>query len=515
MLQEYKNEACLDFSRRENIDPMLEALKYVDGKKGSHYPLVIGGERVDSDRKITSVNPSRKDEVIGTAASATVEQAEKAVQCALGAFADWKKVSARERAGYLLKAAALLRRRKFEFSAWLVEEAGKNFAEADADTAEAIDFMEYYARQILELDKGMKVYSYPGETNECKYIPLGVGVVISPWNFPLAILVGMTTAAIVAGNTVIMKPASSTAVIAAKFMELLEEAGLPAGVVNYLPGQGGLIGDYLVKHPKVRFINFTGSKEVGLSINRLAAETYPGQIWLKRVVLEMGGKDTILVDSETCLEDAANGIIASTFGFQGQKCSACSRAVIVSDVYDKLVELIKAKAEALTVGEARTPGINMGPVIDEKAYKNVLNYIEIGKTEGRMIAGTGTLPENGYYVRPTVFADVAPEARISKEEIFGPVLALIKAKDFDDGLAIANNTEYGLTGAVYSTNRAKLDKARREFHVGNLYFNRKCTGALVGVQPFGGFNMSGTDSKAGGADYLLLFLQAKSVTERL
>ncbi len=515
MLPEYKNEAYIDFSKQENLGLMLEALKRVDSSKGAHFHLVIGGERFHSDQVIQSINPSNYEEIIGTAASATVEQAEKAIQCALTAFESWKNVSARERAGYLLKAAAILRRRKYEFSAWLVEEAGKNFAEADADTAEAIDFLEYYARQMLELNKGMKVYPYPGETNECNYIPLGVGVIISPWNFPLAILVGMTSAAVVAGNTVVMKPASTTVVIAAKFMELLEEAGLPGGVVNFLPGSGGLIGDYLVKHPKVRFINFTGSKEVGLRINRLAAETAPGQKWLKRVVLEMGGKDTIIVDSDTCLEDAAAGIVASAFGFQGQKCSACSRAVIVSDVYDRMAELIRERVLALSVGASRVPGISMGPVIDEKAYNNILNYIETGKNEGRLIAGGAALPKKGYYIQPTVFADVKPGAVIAQEEIFGPVLALIKAGDFDDALNIANNTEYGLTGAVYTNNRTRLEKAKREFHVGNLYLNRKCTGALVGVQPFGGFNMSGTDSKAGGADYLLLFMQAKSVTERL
>lgn len=515
MLPEYKNEACIDFSEQENQSLMLEALKMIDSSKGAHYPLIIGGERFESAEIIRSINPSDYNEVVGTAASATVEQAEKAVQSALLAFEDWSRISAGERVGYLLKAAAILRRRKFEFSAWMVEEAGKNFPEADADTAEAIDFLEYYARQMLELDRGMKVYPYPGETNECSYIPLGVGVVIAPWNFPLAILAGMTSAAIVAGNTVVMKPASSTVVIAAKFMEVLEEAGLPGGVVNYLPGRGSQIGDYLVKHPKVRFVNFTGSKEVGLRINKLAAEIAPGQKWLKRVVLEMGGKDTIVVDSEACPEDAAAGIVTSAFGFQGQKCSACSRTVIVSDVYERTVELIKEYVNSIKTGASRTPGIGMGPVVDKNAYNNILRYIETGKTEGRLIAGGGSLPGSGYFLQPTVFADVQPDTVISQEEIFGPVLAIIRAKDFDDALDIANNTDYGLTGAVYTKNRSKIEKAKRRFHVGNLYLNRKCTGALVGVQPFGGFNMSGTDSKAGGTDYLLLFMQAKSVTERL
>lgn len=515
MLSGYKNEEYINFSREENLSAMADALKLVDSRKGSHYPLVIGGERYKTEEVIRSLNPSNYEEIIGTASSATVELAEKAVQSALEAFHSWKHVSAKGRADYLFKAAAIIRRRKLEFSAWLVEEAGKNFPEADADTAEAIDFLEYYGRQMLKLDRGMDVYPYPGEVNECTYIPLGVGVVISPWNFPLAILAGMTAAAVVAGNTVIMKPASTTAVIAAKFMEVWEEVGLPKGVVNYLPGSGGLIGDYLVKHPQVRFINFTGSKEVGLRINRLAAELAPGQKWIKRVALEMGGKDPIIVDSEACLEDAAAGVVMSAFGFQGQKCSACSRAIVVADVYDEVVELIKRKVDALKVGASRIPGIDMGPVIDERAYRNILKYIETGKKEGRLLNGGGAAPGKGYFIQPTVFADVMPDATIAQEEIFGPVLAIIKAKDYEDALSIANNTEYGLTGAVYTKNRSKLEKARREFHVGNLYFNRKCTGALVGVQPFGGFNMSGTDSKAGGADYLLLFMQAKTVVERL
>ena len=515
MLQGYKNEEYIDFGRQENLSSMQQALEWVDSQKGRHYPLIIGGERVDSKEKIESLNPSNFREIIGTSASATVEQAEKAVRRACEAFESWRHVSARERAGYLFKAAAIIRRRKLEFSSWMVEEAGKNFQEADADTAEAIDFLEYYARQVLKLDSGMDVYPYPGEINECIYTPLGVGAVITPWNFPLAILVGMTSAAVVAGNTVIMKPAGPTVVIAAKFMEVWEEAGLPAGVVNYLPGSGSLIGEYLVKHSRIRFINFTGSKEVGLRINSQAAEVAPGQKWIKRVILEMGGKDCIIVDSEANLEEAAAGIVASAFGFQGQKCSACSRAIIVSDVYDRMLELIKEKTSSLTVGTSRTPGINMGPVIDEKAYGKILEYIETGKREGTLLTGGDRCLEGGYFIQPTVIVGVKPDAVIAQEEIFGPVLAVIKADDFKDALRIANGTEYGLTGALYTKNREKLEKARREFHVGNLYLNRKCTGALVGVQPFGGFNMSGTDSKAGGADYLLLFLQAKSVTERL
>ncbi len=515
MVVNYKNESYTDFTLEINKAKMETALSVVDSQKGKDYPLIVGGKKINTDAKITSINPSKIKEIIGTAACADTEIAEEAIQCSLEAFATWKEVSPRQRASYLFKAAAILRRRKFEFSAWLVEEAGKSWQEADADTAEAIDFLEYYGRQIFKLAKGMDVYQYTGELNECFYIPLGVGIVISPWNFPLAILTGMTSAAIVAGNTVVIKPSSQTPIIAAKFTEIWEEAGLPDGVINYLPGSGSTIGDYLVKHPKVRFINFTGSKDVGLRINQLAAELSPGQKWIKRVILEMGGKDAIIVDSEACLEDAADGIVASAFGFQGQKCSACSRAIITADVYDKMVELLVERTKKLKVGPSRTFGINMGPVIDEKAYKNILDYIEIGKAEGKLVIGGNKLSQEGYYIAPTIITDLDPEARVAQEEIFGPVLSVIKARNYDHALEIANGTEYGLTGAVYSKNREKLGKARREFHVGNLYFNRKCTGALVGVQPFGGFNLSGTDSKAGGPDYLQLFMQAKSVAEKL
>lgn len=515
MVTEFRNEALVNFSLPENKQAMEMALGRIAAQKGGHYPLVIGGQKITTQTLITSVNPSNFAEVIGTTASANTELAEKAVQAAITAFADWQYVSPEERARYLFKAAAVMRRKKFEFSAWLVEEAGKNWVEADADTAEAIDFLEYYAHQMLKYAAGMPVVPNAGEQNECFYIPLGVGLIVPPWNFPLAILTGMTAAAIVTGNTVIMKPASTTPVIAAKLMELWEEVSLPPGVVNFLPGSGGIIGDFLVSHPHIRFINFTGSKEVGLRINKLAAEISPGQKWIKRVVAEMGGKDAIIVDNEADLEDAANGIVSSAFGFQGQKCSACSRAIIVKDVYEEMVAKIIAKTRALKLGPASEPGVDLGPVIDIHAYNKILEYIEIGRGEGRIVAGGTKGADTGYFIEPTVIADVAPHARIAQEEIFGPVVAIIKAEDFDQALAIANDTEYGLTGAVYSRNRAKLEKARREFHVGNLYFNRKCTGALVGVHPFGGFNMSGTDSKAGGSDYLLLFMQAKSVTEKL
>jgi 1-pyrroline-5-carboxylate dehydrogenase len=332
---------------------------------------------------------------------------------------------------------------------------------------------------------------------------------------PTAILVGMTTAAWVSGNTVVLKPSSDSPAIAAQFFSVLEEAGLPAGVVNFLTGSGGTVGNALVQHPKTRFVAFTGSKEVGLGINELAAKTVPGQIWIKRVIAEMGGKDSIVVDSDTDVDAAVEGVFVSAFGYQGQKCSACSRAIVVRDVYDQFLEKLKKRVATVRIGPTDDQSNYLGPVINESAMNSILNYIEVGKREGNLIAGGQRAREDGWYIEPTVIADVPPKGRISQEEIFGPVLAVIPARDYDDALAIANNTEYGLTGAVFSRSREHLEKARASFHVGNLYLNRKCTVALVGGHPFGGFNMSGTDSKAGGRDYLLLFTQAKVVSEKI
>ncbi|MBO2533374.1 delta-1-pyrroline-5-carboxylate dehydrogenase [Planifilum fulgidum] len=513
MVVDFRNEPFTDFSKEENRRAFEEALETVRAQLGREYDLIIGGERIRTEEKIRSINPSNVDETIGYVSKANQELAEKAMQAAAKKFEEWKAVSPEARARILFRAAAILRRRKHEFSAWMVHEAGKNWPEADADTAEAIDFMEFYGREMIRLSERQPLTRIPGEDNELYYIPLGVGVVIPPWNFPLAIMVGMTTASLVAGNTVVLKPASNTAVIAAKFMEILQDAGLPDGVVNYVPGPGGEVGEYLVKHPLTRFVAFTGSRDVGLRINELAAQTAPGQKWIKRVIAEMGGKDSIIVDKDADLDLAAQTIVTSAFGFSGQKCSACSRAIVLEDVYDEVLNKVVEKTKQLKVAEAKSFGVDMGPVIDENAYRKILEYIEIGKKEGRLMTGGGKAEGNGYFIQPTIFADVSPDARIAQEEIFGPVLAFIKAKDFDDALRIANNTEYGLTGSVISRNRANLEKARTEFHVGNLYFNRKCTGALVGVHPFGGFNMSGTDSKAGGYDYLLLFTQAKLVSE--
>ncbi|TXK91862.1 L-glutamate gamma-semialdehyde dehydrogenase, partial [Parageobacillus sp. SY1] len=446
-------------------------------------------------------------------AKANKELAERAMKTADEAFRTWSRTSPEARADILFRAAAIVRRRKHEFSAWLVKEAGKPWREADADTAEAIDFMEYYGRQMLKLKDGIPVESRPGETNRFFYIPLGVGVVISPWNFPFAIMAGGTGAFLFAGKTGALKTAGGTPVVAYKFVEVLEEAGLPAGVLNYIPGSGAEVGDYLVDHPRTRFISFTGSRDVGIRIYERAAKVHPGQIWLKRVIAEMGGKDGIIVDKEADLELAAQSIVASAFGYSGQKCSACSRAIIVEDVYDQVLNRVVELTKQLNVGDPAEQATFMGPVIDQGAYNKIMEYIEIGKQEGRLMTGGEGDDSKGFFIQPTVFADVDPNARIMQEEIFGPVVAFAKARDFDHALEIANNTEYGLTGAVISRNRANLEKARHEFHVGNLYFNRGCTGAIVGYQPFGGFNMSGTDSKAGGPDYLILHMQAKTVSE--
>ncbi len=512
---DFANEALTDFSGGPEREKMKDALNHVKGQLGKYYDLVIGGQHVSAEGKIVSHDPSELTQIVGYVAKADRNQAELAMQAALHAFDTWKHTSSAVRARYFFKAAAVMRRRKHEFSAWMCYEAGKTWAEADADVAEAIDFMEFYAREMVRLSDRQPLVRITGEDNDLQYIPLGVGVIIPPWNFPLAILVGMTSAAIVSGNTVIVKPASATPVIAAKFFELLEEVGLPAGVANFLPGSGGEIGDYLVEHPKTRFINFTGSRDVGLRISRLAAGVHPGQLWIKRVVAEMGGKDAIVVDNNIDINEAAIAIVNSAFGFGGQKCSACSRAIIHDEIYDQVAARIAELTSALQVGRAYEDGVHVGPVVDQGAYDKILDYIEIGRSEGTLLCGGDKGPGNGYFIMPTVFGDVKTEARISQEEIFGPVLALTRAHSFEEAIALANATEYGLTGAVYSNNRDHLEYARREFHVGNLYFNRKCTGALVGVHPFGGFNMSGTDSKAGGRDYLLLFTQAKIISEKL
>jgi 1-pyrroline-5-carboxylate dehydrogenase len=506
----FTNEPFTQFSQPANRQAQLEALEQVRREMGQTHSLLIGGKQVASEATFASVNPARPAEVIGYFAGATREQAYEAVGAAAEAFKSWKQVPAQQRAAYLFAAAEVLRRKRFYFNAWMIYEVGKSWVEADADTAEAIDFLEFYGRQMLRLAADQALPQLEGEESTLVYIPLGVGAVIPPWNFPGAIMIGMTAAAIVCGNTVVLKPASTSPMIAWQFMRMLEEVGLPAGVVNFVSGSGSNIGDALVEHPHVRFIAFTGSREVGLHIHELAARPHKGQIWLKRTILEMGGKDAVVVDETADLDAAAEGIVASAFGFQGQKCSAGSRAIIVAQVYDQVLQRVVDRTKKLSLGDVTRPETYMGPVVDQNAFAKVTAYIEIGKQEGQLLTGGGHHGP-GYFIEPTVIADVAPQARIAQEEIFGPVLAVIKAKDFVEALEIANSTEYGLTGALYSRDTARIERAKEEFHVGNLYFNRKCTGALVGVHPFGGFNMSGTDSKAGGPDYLLLFTQAKSI----
>jgi len=515
VLPPFKNEGYIDPSNPDVRKKMKEALEKVANEK-KDYDLIIGGKKYSTEKKNKSINPSNPEEIVGVTSKATRELIDKALDTAWETFETWKHTPVEERVKPFLKAAQIMRERRYELDATMILEVGKNWLEADADLAEAIDFLEFYSREAVRYASQQPVVRIPDENNELVYIPLGVGAVIPPWNFPGAIMVGMTSAAAVSGNCVLLKPASDSPIIAAKFVEILHEAGLPEGVVNFVPGSGAEIGDYIVEHPKIRFISFTGSKDVGLRINELAAKHQPGQKWIKRVVLEMGGKDAVVVDETADLDAAAQGIVSSAFGFQGQKCSAGSRVIVVEAIYDELLKKVIERTKEIKIGDVRNPENWLGPVVNENAMRKILSYIDIGKEEGRLVTG-GKRVEGlpGYFIEPTIIADVDRYARVAQEEIFGPVTAFIKAKDFNDAMDIANCTEYGLTGALYTKKRERIEEAKKIFHVGNLYFNRKCTGALVGVHPFGGFNMSGTDSKAGGRDYLLLFLQAKSITEKI
>jgi 1-pyrroline-5-carboxylate dehydrogenase len=514
-VSEFTNEPFIDFSKPENKKKMEAALKKVRGEFGHEYPMWIAGKKVITQKKRNSTNPSKPSEVIGVFQEASKEQAVEAIEAANKYFEVWKKVPVQDRAKCLFKAAAIVRERKFELAALVCYEVGKTWIEADADVAETIDFCEFYGREMLRLAEPQKLTPMRGERNYLVYIPLGVGAVIPPWNFPMAIMAGLVVASLVTGNTVVLKPASDSPTIAAKFIDILFEAGVAKEAVQFITGPGGPIGDTLVQHPKTRYIGFTGSKEIGLRISELASKAAPGQIWIKRTVLEMGGKDGIVVDEEADIDAAVEGTVQAAFGYQGQKCSACSRVIVNQKVYDTFLSKLVERTKKIKVGPSDDPNNYMGPVISETAMKGILDYIEVGKKEGRLMAGGGRATGDGYFVEPTIIADVDPKARLAQEEVFGPVLAVIKAKNFDQAMEIANNTEFGLTGAVYSKNASKIKRAEEEFHVGNLYLNRKCTGAMVGAHPFGGFNMSGTDSKTGGKDYLLLFLQAKSVAEKV
>ena len=512
----YKNEAYLDWSDENNVEAMQAALTDVGSRLGRSYPAIIGGKRVETDGEITSVNPANPSQVVGRTASATEREADMALESATSTFETWSRTSAEARARILLRASAIMKRRRFELLAWEAYEGGKPWAEADAQVAEAIDFLEYYAREMLRLKDGVEIYAIPGEESRYSYQAMGVGVIIAPWNFPTAILTGMSSAAIVAGNTVVMKPSEFTSVIGAVVAEIFEEAGLPEGVLNYLPGYGSEIGDYLVQDARTRFISFTGSMATGLRINELAAKQIENQRWVKRVIAEMGGKDAMVIDDSADLDSAAADIVKSAYGYSGQKCSAASRAIVHADIYDEVLDKVVQNAKALKIGVPAEGGadVNVGPVISEPQFEKVSSYVDAGKQEGDRVLGDDPGdPDDGYFVSPTIF-EVGQDARVAREEIFGPVLSVIKASDFDEALRFANDSPYGLTGGVYSKNRDNLERARREFKAGNVYFNRSITGALVGVQPFGGFGMSGTDSKAGGPDYLPLHMLARTVVER-
>lgn len=517
-LDEFRNEPFTDFSDPESAAAMRAAIDKVRSEIGREYPIVIGDEKILLESKFNSINPANKSEIVGIFSEGDTDTklVERAINTATDAFKTWRNVPASERADYLFKIADIMRERKHEMSAWMVFEVSKTWAEADGDTAEAIDFCEFYGREMLRWAAEQPVTPYSGEKNRFEYIPLGVGAIIPPWNFPLAIMAGMTMAAVVAGNTVVLKPSSDSPTIAAKFMEIVEEACLPAGVVNFISGSAKT-GEAMVTHPKTRFISFTGSKGVGLHINEEAAKTREGQIWIKRVVAEMGGKDAIIVaDDAADLDDVASGVVSAAFGFQGQKCSACSRLIVDEKVHDALMAKVVELTRNLKVGLPTEDDTNVAAVINKRSFDNTLGYIKKGVEQGgEVLAGGKGDDTKGFYIEPTIIDNVEPGATIEQEEIFAPVLAVIKARDFDHALEIANGTEFGLTGAVYSSSPERLDRARRDFHVGNLYLNRKCTGALVGVHPFGGFNMSGTDSKAGGREYLLQFMQGKSIAQKI
>jgi 1-pyrroline-5-carboxylate dehydrogenase len=515
LLPEFRNEPFTDFTVDANARAFRAALAAVEKRLPIEGKNRIGGKRVGAAKTFRSVNPCDFRQVIGRFPEGTAADGARAIEAATNAFPAWSRTPPEERASLVLRIASALRRRKHEFSAMMVLEESKAWAEADGDTAEAIDFCEFYAREMERLAQPQPLTPYPGERNELEHIPLGVAVVIPPWNFPLAILTGMTTAALVSGNTVVLKPSSDAAGIATMFLEACDEAGIPDGVLNFVTGGGSIVGNALVEHPKTRLIAFTGSREVGVRISEKAGRVVPGQIWIKRAILEMGGKDFILVDETADLEDAANGIVSAAFGFQGQKCSACSRLIVHQKVHKDLLARVVAKTKALPVGDVRDPKNVVGAVINEGAQKKILEYAALGKKEGRIVAGGRAGPKQGYFVMPTIVDGVRPNARLAREEIFGPVLAVLKVRSFEDGVRVANASEYGLTGSLYSRVRERLERGKNELHVGNLYLNRKCTGALVGVHPFGGFNMSGTDSKAGGREYLYLFTQQKAISEKL
>ncbi|WP_437223834.1 L-glutamate gamma-semialdehyde dehydrogenase [Planctomicrobium sp. SH661] len=513
-VQKFRNEPLTDFSRRENREAMEFALKEVKSQFGTDYTAVINGKAMTTRSSLVARNPSKKSENLGTINAATVELANQAVESARAAATRWRKVSTDHRAEYVELMASEMRARRFELAAWMVYECGKPWKEADGDVAEAIDFCNYYSLAMRDLTTTLKC-DYPGEENSYDYRARGVVVVIAPWNFPLAILTGMTAAALVTGNAVVMKPAEQSSIIASKLMQIAKDAGIPTGVLNFLPGVGEDIGPTLVQHPDVDVIAFTGSREVGLTINKLAAEPSPEQANVKHVVAEMGGKNAIIIDEDADLDDAVLGVVRSAFDYAGQKCSACSRVIVLGDIYDTFLERLKLACESLIVGPAENPGSDFGPVIDEEAFNRIQDYIAIGKEEcTTIVAGdVGKLAKEGYFIGPHVFANVEPDSRLAQAEIFGPVLCVMRARNLDHAFQIANGTRFALTGGIYSRSPKNLQRAREEFQVGNLYLNRGITGAIVQRHPFGGYKMSGIGTKTGGPDYLLNFLLPVTVSE--
>jgi RHH-type transcriptional regulator, proline utilization regulon repressor / proline dehydrogenase / delta 1-pyrroline-5-carboxylate dehydrogenase len=509
----FPGAADTDYANAELRSQAKQALVYVRNSLGKTYLPLINGEYISTMDAIDSVNPSNPSEIVGKIGQISVEQAEQALQSAKAAFPAWKKTPVKVRAGILRKAADIMEQRRHELSAWVCLEVGKVLQQADAEVSEAIDFCRYYADEMERLNAGHN-YDVAGETNRYLYQPRGIAVIISPWNFPIAIATGMTVAALVAGNCTLLKPAETSSVIAAKIAEILVEAGIPKGVFQYVPGKGSQVGAYMVKHPDVHLIAFTGSREVGCRIYADAAILQPGQKHLKRVIAEMGGKNAIIVDESADLDQAVVGAVQSAFGYTGQKCSACSRVIVLSPVYDAFVERFVEATRSLNIGQADLPSTQVGPVIDKAARDRIREYIAKGKQEAEAVLEM-EVADNGYFLGPTIFSNVSSEAVIAQEEIFGPVVAVIRANNFDEALKIANGTDYALTGGLYSRTPAHIDCANEEFEVGNLYINRTITGAIVSRQPFGGFKLSGVGSKAGGPDYLLQFLEPRHITENI
>ncbi|MDB9509973.1 L-glutamate gamma-semialdehyde dehydrogenase [Kamptonema animale CS-326] len=509
----FPNVADTDYADEKLREAGQKAMESVRQQLGKTYLPLINGEYQTTTETVNSVNPSNPSEVIGKIGLLSEEQAKQALKAAKDAFPSWRKTPVRQRAGVLRKAAELMEQRRHELSGWMVFEVGKPLRECDGEVSEAIDFCRYYADEMERLEDG-KNYDVAGETNRYQYQPRGISLIISPWNFPLAIPVGMTVASLVAGNCTLLKPAEVSSVIAAKIAEILVDAGVPQGVFQYVPCRGSSVGAYMVKHPDVQMITFTGSQEVGCRIYADAAILQPGQKHLKRVIAEMGGKNGIVVDESADLDQAVAGVVHSAFGYSGQKCSACSRVIVVESVYNTFVTRLVEAARSLNIGPAEIPSTQVGPVIDANARDRIREYIEKGRAEAK-VALEMPAPDNGYFIGPVIFSEVSPTATIAQEEIFGPVLSVIRAKNFSEALAIANSTNFALTGGLYSRTPSHIEQAKADFEVGNLYINRGITGAIVSRQPFGGFKLSGVGSKAGGPDYLLQFLEPRTITENI